>query len=269
MRFDESTRKAVARVQTLFADIDDTISTQGKITARAYDALWRAHDAGLGVVPVTGRPAGWCDHIARMWPVEAVIGENGGLYFRMRDDGMQRVFMHDAETRAGFRRRLTTVRDEILGSVPGCGIASDQTYREYDVAIDFCEDVSPLSPTDVQHIVSIFEAHGAHAKVSSIHVNGWYGDFDKLSMVKRYVREVHGRDLDQAAGLYAFIGDSPNDEPMFLHFPLSFGVANVRRFLPAMQHGPRFLMDGAAGAGFAQLVDAILAARLSNRPGPS
>ena len=132
-------------VRCLFTDIDDTMSTHGKIAQEAYDALWRAHHAGLAIVPVTGRPAGWCDHIARMWPVDGVIGENGGLYMRMTGKGLQRVFRYDDATRAGFRQRLEQIREEVLAKVPGCGIASDQPYREYDLAIDFCEDVKPLS----------------------------------------------------------------------------------------------------------------------------
>jgi len=261
VELDVASREALGGLGALFSDIDDTISTDGKITSAAYDALWRAHESGLGVVPVTGRPAGWCDHIARMWPVEAVIGENGGLYFRLREGAMERVFMDDAATRARFRQKLAAVRDRILREVPGCGVASDQTYREYDVAIDYCEDVPPLSDRQVRRIVAIFKESGAHAKVSSIHVNGWYGDFDKLSMVKRYVKEAHGLDIALHRRRYAFIGDSPNDEPMFAYFPLSFGVANIRRFLPVMKHPPPFLTDRAGGAGFAELVDAILGAR--------
>jgi len=64
----QPTSPTLKNVRYLFTDIDDTISTEGKITQQAYDALWRADDAGLVIVPVTGRPAGWCDHIARMWP---------------------------------------------------------------------------------------------------------------------------------------------------------------------------------------------------------
>ena len=254
-------RDLLGRVQTLFADIDDTLSTDGRVTAEAYSALWRAHDAGLGVVPVTGRPAGWCDHIARMWPVDGVVGENGGLYFHMADAGLRKVYMHDEDTRARFRQRLDAIGREILRDVPGCGLASDQAYREYDLAIDYCEDVAPLPASAVDRIVAVFDRHGANAKVSSIHVNGWYGEFDKLSMVKRFVREVYSLDLDMHKDRFAFVGDSPNDESMFAFFPLSFGVANVRRFQDRIRHGPAWVTEQESGGGFAEVVDAILAAR--------
>ncbi|NQU38653.1 MAG: HAD-IIB family hydrolase [Lentisphaerae bacterium] len=247
-------------VRCLFTDIDDTLSTDGKITSEAYSALWRVHDAGIAVVPVTGRPAGWCDHIARMWPVDGVIGENGGFYFRMTDDGMSRVFLYDAEERAEFRSRLELIKRELLREVPGCGIASDQSYREYDLAIDFREDVPPLPAHLIQRIVDIFESHGATAKVSSIHVNGWFGAFDKLTMAKQYAQDVLGISPEDNNQAFAFCGDSPNDEPMFAFFDNSFGVANVSDFLGQMTHHPAFITTKRGGAGFAEAVDAILGA---------
>jgi HAD superfamily hydrolase (TIGR01484 family) len=254
---------SLRNVRCLFTDIDDTMSTDGRITREAFDALWRAHDAGLAIVPVTGRPAGWCDHIARMWPVDGVIGENGGLYMRMTEQGLRREFRHDETTRAGFRKRLEQIREEVLTKVPGSGIASDQPYREYDLAIDFSEDVEPLSQDAVAEIVRIFESHGATAKISSIHVNGWFGEFDKLTMAEQYARDVFGVSLDEENETFAFCGDSPNDEPMFAFFTHSFGVANVREFLPLIQSPPAIITQLEAGAGFTEVVDAILQDRQS------
>jgi HAD superfamily hydrolase (TIGR01484 family) len=250
-----------SQIRCLFADIDDTISTDGKITREAYSALWDAYEQGLAVVPVTGRPAGWCDHIARMWPVTGVIGENGGLYFRMDGGRMERVFLYSDEEREEFRSRLEAVKTDILEKVPGAGIASDQSYREYDLAIDFCEDVPALPREDIDRIVEIFTAHGATAKVSSIHVNGWFGDFDKLTMAKRFARDVFGLSLDENNGRFAFCGDSPNDEPMFAFFDHSFGVANVRNFLDQLTHPPAHIMSKPGGGGFTQVVEQILQPR--------
>ncbi|HEU0290571.1 MAG TPA: HAD hydrolase family protein, partial [Burkholderiales bacterium] len=69
-------------IRGVLCDIDDTLTTGGRLTAGAYGAMERLQQAGLPVIPITGRPAGWCDHIARMWPVAAVVGENGAFYFR-------------------------------------------------------------------------------------------------------------------------------------------------------------------------------------------
>ena len=264
MKMSPQDRSRLTGINLLFADIDNTISDNGKITQEAYSALWRAHDAGLDVVPTTGRPAGWCDHIARMWPVRGVIGENGGIYFQMTQTGMQKVYACDQQTRDANRERLDSIRADILAAVPGAALASDQPYRELDLAIDYCEDVDPLSKQDVLRIVDIFDKYGATAKVSSIHVNGWFGDFDKLTMAKRFALDVCGIDLEANKEGVAFIGDSPNDQPMFEYFPLSFGVANIESFADDITSPPAFVTDRACGSGFAELIDEITDAR-SNR----
>jgi HAD superfamily hydrolase (TIGR01484 family) len=255
--------EALTRVRGLFADIDDTLTTEGKLTAEAYSALASLHAAGLAVVPITGRPAGWCDHIARMWPVDAVVGENGAFYFAY-DRAARKLlkrFRDDDATRAANRARLAAVRDRILTEVPGTAVASDQLYREADLAIDYCEDVPPLGDDAVDRIVAIMREAGMTAKVSSIHVNGWFGVYDKLGMTRTLVRERFGADLDAERDRYLFVGDSPNDAPMFAYFPLSVGVANVRRFAARLEHAPAFVTTGESGAGFAELAARVLAAR--------
>lgn len=255
--------EALARVRGLFADIDDTLTTDGQLTAQAYAALGALHEAGLAVVPITGRPAGWCDHIARMWPVEAVVGENGAFYFAY-DRAARKLlkrFRDDDATRAANRARLAAVRDRILTEVPGTALASDQLYREADLAIDYCEDVPPLGDDAVDRIVAIMREAGMTAKVSSIHVNGWFGTYNKLGMTKTLVRERFGADLDAERDRWLFVGDSPNDAPMFAYFPLSVGVANVRRFAARLEHAPAFVTAGASGTGFAELAGRVLAAR--------
>jgi len=250
-------------VRGVLLDIDDTLTTDGKLTAEAYGALSRLQAAGLAAVPITGRPAGWCDHIARMWPVDGVVGENGAFWFRY-DTGtrtMQRRFVDDASTRARHRAALETVRDDVLKSVPGCAVAADQLYRETDLAIDFCEDVPRLPPAAVDRIVGVMQAHGLTAKVSSIHVNGWFGAYDTLAMTRTFLHECCGVDLDAERAAYVFVGDSPNDAPMFAHFPHAVGVANIRDFDGRLAHAPAYVTQERAGAGFRETVDALLAAR--------
>ncbi len=247
----------------VFFDIDDTLTTDGRLTAEAYSAIERLHTAKLLVVPVTGRPAGWCDHIARMWPVDAVVGENGAFYFGYDRDvrRMHRRFVDADETRARHRLRLDAVAAEILREVPGTALAADQRYRETDLAIDFCEDVPRLAPEAIERIAGMMRQHGLTAKVSSIHVNGWFGEYDKLTMTKMLMSESYGVDLDRDRARYAFIGDSPNDSPMFEYFPNAIGVANVRDFGTLVGHMPAYVTAVACGAGFRQVVDCILSAR--------
>lgn len=259
---------ACRAIVAIASDIDDTISTEGKIPAAAYDALWRARAAGLKVIPVTGRPAGWCDHIARMWPVDGVVGENGALYFRHVEADQHgapgrlvRHYVLDAAARAANRRRLDAVAKDVLAEVKGCAIASDQAYREFDLAIDFCEDVARLPDSDVDRIVAVFERHGCTAKVSSIHVNGWFGSYDKLGMVRTFLKQELRIDADGEKESILFTGDSPNDEPMFAHFPNAVGMANIRDFASRVKAPPRYVASKRGGEGFAETIDIVLRKR--------
>lgn len=256
-------REDRARIRGVFTDIDDTLTTGGRLTAAAYAAMERLHASGLLVVPITGRPAGWCDHIARMWPVDAVVGENGSFYFRYdREAGeLRRRFWQSEAQRAANGRRLERVRARVLQEVPGSAVASDQLYRESDLAIDYCEDVPALPEEAVARIVAIAEAEGATVKVSSIHVNAWFGDYDKLRMTEVLMREAFGVGLAGERAAYAFVGDSPNDAPMFAYFPHAVGVANVRRFAGRLSAAPAYVTEADAGAGFVELAEALLETR--------
>ncbi len=220
----------------------------------------RLQNAGFLVIPVTGRPAGWCDHIARMWPVDAVVGENGAFYFRYNhaQKKMRKRFLIDKNTRQENRLKLEQLKKIILAEIPGTAVASDQHYREADLAIDFCEDVKPLSVEAVAKIVRLFQDNGATAKASSIHVNGWFGDYDKLGMTRTLLAECFEIDLDASKPEFVFVGDSPNDSPMFAFFPHSIGVANVAHFKERLPHAPAYITRKAGGAGFAEVADMLI-----------
>ena len=258
--FPVSARRQIAGV---LADIDDTLSTAGRLTAEAFTALEALHDSGLIVVPITGRPAGWCDHIARMWPVDGVVGENGAFYFRYdrARRKMIRRFMQSATERAENRRRLEKLRRRILDDVPGSALAADQHYRDTDLAIDYCEDVERLGVEQVRRIVTLFEDAGATAKVSSIHVNGWFGGHDKLAMTRIMMAECFDIDLDEARERFVFVGDSPNDAPMFAYFPNAVGVANIRAFERDIPVPAAYVTERQSGQGFAELAAVLIEAR--------
>jgi len=250
----------------VFTDIDGTLTdASGRIPALVFDAMERARAAGLAVVPVTGRPAGWCDLIARTWPVDGVIGENGGLYFRRGADHgqpMTRAWAQDESIRVGNRERLDELTREILAQHPGAGLASDQGYREFDLAVDFCEDVPPLGDAEVDAIVARLEAAGCTVKVSNIHVNAWFGDFDKATMCLRYAAERWGWDLrGEDAQRVVFFGDSPNDAPLFALFDLAIGVANVRAMADRIETLPSYCTAAEGAGGFVEGIDRILTLR--------
>jgi hypothetical protein len=244
-------------------DIDDTLTTEGRLTAQAYGALEALQNAGLKTAAITGRPAGWCDHIARMWPVDGVIGENGAFYYRYdhSERSMIRRYVTDHATRTQNARRLEELGRKIVIEVPGAAISTDQFCREADLAIDYCEDVPKLATSDVTHIVKLFEEAGAHAKVSSIHVNGWFGDYDKLTMTRRFLFEEFDIDVEKDNRKIVFAGDSPNDAPMFGFFENAVGVANILDFRDRLEAEPAYVTSAASGAGFAELARTLLEVR--------
>jgi HAD superfamily hydrolase (TIGR01484 family) len=253
-------RREVAVVLT---DIDDTLTEHGRLPAKAYSALERLKLAGFIVAPITGRPAGWCDLIARQWPVDGVVGENGAFYFRHDDEEHKliRYFTKSVRDRTHDAARLDEIRRAVLAEVPGAAVAADQPFRMADLAIDFYEDVPALARSEVLKIVSIFERFGATAKISSIHVNGWFGGYDKLSTTRRFLVDCFGFDIDRDKSRVVFVGDSPNDSPMFGFFPNSVGVANVLDFKDDLPAAPAYVAKGRGADGFAELADLLIAVR--------
>jgi len=247
-------------IRGVFTDIDDTLTTDGRLRAEAYTAMAQLQALGLVVVPITGRPAGWCDHIARMWPVDGIVGENGAFYFCYDREKrrMNRRYIDGGEQRAANRERLATLGQHIIKQVPGAGISSDQQYRETDLAIDICEDVDPLPMSSVDRIVALLDEAGATAKVSSIHVNAWYGTYDKLTMTKHFAADCLGVNLDDVESNFIFTGDSPNDAPMFAFFSRAVGVANVRDFEKYLRVTPAYVTEKRGGAGFSELAALLI-----------
>jgi HAD superfamily hydrolase (TIGR01484 family) len=250
------------KIRFVLTDIDDTLTNKGRLPSVSLAAMERLRSAKIRVIPITGRPAGWCDHIARMWPVNGLIGENGAFYFTydIRNKKMSRRYWKTVDERRQDRKRLDIIKKEILTKVPGCRVASDQAYREADLAIDFCEDVTPLSMDAVEEIVRCFVRAGAKAKISSIHVNGWFGNYDKLAMTCVFFDEVFKSNLEAIKDHVIFVGDSPNDAAMFHYFPHSVGVANILRFIDKVPHRPAWITQDEGGYGFAEMVNQLLSA---------
>ncbi len=253
-----------SKIEFVLTDIDDTLTTKGQLHSEAYQALWKLHQAGLKVIPITGRPAGWCEMIARFWPVDGIVGENGGFYFRFASENantqkkMKRWFFYDDKTIKLNQQKLVEVKTEILSQVKGAAVSSDQFCRLMDLAIDFCEDVTPLDKISQQKIVSLFEKHGAQAKISSIHVNGWFGNYNKLSTTFEFLKNEFGLSESETLEKCIYVGDSPNDEPFFEKFKYSFGVANVKNFSSQMKSLPQFVSTSEGGQGFSEITNRLI-----------
>ena len=239
----------------ILTDLDDTLTLDGRVVPSAFAKLADLRERGIKIVIVTGRPAGWVDHIARMWPVDAVVGENGGLWAYMKEGRLVQRYLATAEERKVRRDRLDSLASSILSRVPGSGLASDQPYRALDLAIDFCEDVPPLSQAAIREIVTCFEEVGAQAKVSSIHVNGWFGNWNKLDGVQGLFSDLWDLQLEEELEDWVYFGDSANDEPMFEAFTHSVGVANIQPFLEQMSAHPTWLTTHEGGYGFVEATE--------------
>ena len=259
----EITPAQAAGVRYILMDIDDTLTLRGKLLSSSFSALWKLKEAGLRVIPVTGRPAGWCDCIAREWPVDGVIGENGALAFWEESPTASlysllptlKTLYHPNAVR-NDHPVLKKVRERACAEVTGLRDARDQFARLFDIALDFAEEEPVLPLSAAQRVREIALEEGAVAKISSIHVNVWMGDYDKLSMAELFLRERFSWQGDLAEVI--FVGDSPNDEPMFARFPLACAVANIRRYGTLVKHLPAFVSEQESGDGFAEIAEILL-----------
>jgi hydroxymethylpyrimidine pyrophosphatase-like HAD family hydrolase len=286
----EMTHDEAAGVRFVLMDIDDTLTREGKLLASSYMALWKLKEAGIRVIPVTGRPAGWCDLIAREWPVDGVVGENGALVFweepqgpgaRLTGENTGNGGAQDAGN-GGVARGgrlpvlkaeyhpaavkndhpvLARIRERAFKEFPELRVAKDQFARLFDLALDFAEEDPVLPLSAAERIRDIALEEGAIAKVSSIHVNIWMGKYDKLSMAEHFLSRRFGWKSGAGDREVVFAGDSPNDEPMFARFPLACAVANVRRYGDLIKQLPTFAASKECGDGFAEIVETILARR--------
>ena len=253
----------LAALRGVLTDIDDTLTRDGAIEPVALAALHRLAAAGVPVVAITGRPAGWSEPMVLAWPVAAIVAENGAVMLRCGPAGLQVDFAADAATRAANCVRLRACAQAVLAQVPGATLAQDSAGRLTDIAIDHSEH-QHLPPQAIVAVVAVMQRHGLTATVSSIHINGWIGAHDKPSGARWAVQQALG--LPWVAAEWVYLGDSTNDQAMFEQMPLSVGVANIARFVPVLRWLPGYVTEAERGAGFAELADALLAAQAAAAP---
>ena len=264
----------------VFTDIDDTLTTDGAITPDALQALADLKAAGLVVIPITGRPIGWCEPFmagAAPWPADAMVAENGAVAFardvsaenlsknelqppKTVSKQLSKLYQLDATTRASNQLRMRQVAARVMFEVPGAFLTRDSAGRETDIAFDYNE-FAHLPSATVQRVLAVLQREGMQTSVSSIHIHGCFGHFDKWIGANWIVRELFGRDLALGLDRWVFVGDSGNDQAMFEHFTHSVGVANIRRFADKLTHLPRYIAPSERGAGFAEVVRAVLQGR--------
>lgn len=260
----EMTTAEAAGIGFVLMDIDDTLTQKGKLLAESYAALWQLKKSGLILIPITGRSAGWCDLIVREWPVDGVVGENGAfaLWEERAISGRPalKTVYHPAAVK-NDHPLLAHLKAHITTEVPGIRLAKDQFSRLFDVAFDFAEEEPVLPLALAEQVQKRAVKAGAQAKISSIHVNVWIGQYNKLAMTEQLLVERFNWRPETDERRILFVGDSPNDEPMFARFPLACAVANIRQYRDYLNHYPAFVASQEGGHGFAEIAETILKLR--------
>ena len=251
---------AACQVVGVLTDIDDTLTTAGAITPEALQALAALRAAGLPVIAITGRPMGWSEPFAMAWPVAAIVAENGAVALLRDGAALRTEYVQDEPTRVRNAARLQAAAQRVLREVPGTALARDSAGRVTDIAVDHSE-FAHLSQARIERVVAVMHAEGMNATVSSIHVNGWFGEHTKLSGARWIVQRLLGRALEAERGRWVYVGDSTNDQLMFGHFALSVGVANLMAFADQLSVWPAYMTESARGAGFAEVAQRLLDAR--------
>jgi HAD superfamily hydrolase (TIGR01484 family) len=257
---DELGAATAREVVGVLTDIDDTLTRQGAIEPAAREALQRLRAAGLPALAITGRPMGWSEPFVRDGTLDAIVAENGAVALFREGGELLVEYAQDDATRHANAQRLEQVAAQILREVPGATLARDSAGRVTDIAVDHSE-FAQLKGDAIERVVALMREAGMNATVSSIHVNGWFGSHTKLSGARWIVQRLIGRDLELEIGRWVYVGDSLNDQEMFGHFPLSVGVANLQRFADELIVWPTYLTRGERGSGFAEVADALIAAR--------
>jgi HAD superfamily hydrolase (TIGR01484 family) len=250
-------RHHFSAVEFVLTDMDETLTWQGRLSAATYAALERLQQGGIRVVPVTAAPAGWADQMARMWPVDGVIAENGGLFLRRAEDGhgVIRTGWHSAQTHQDLPRALQALHERVVQAAPEAQFADDQPFRLTSLAY------RRSTPATDARILAALEQEDARTTINNLWVLGWLGDYDKLSMSLRMLHDEFGVDREAARGVVAYSGDSTNDAPMFDYFRHTAGVSTVIDYLPQLRTPPAWITHGPGGAGFVEFADAILASK--------
>lgn len=242
-------------VRIVLADMDDTLVHNGRLAASTLDALERLQSAGIKTIPVTAAPAGWCDQMARTWPVEGVIGENGGFFFRFSQATgvLTRMFWHDEHERPSIRNLLVEIGREVQRRVPSVEYAEDSPFRLTSIAF-----TRPQGRKHVQDIMGAIQMSGANASANNLWILAWLGSYDMLGMSERVLRQCFDINISKHPREVLYIGDSIHAAAMFGSFQHSVGGSTVRRYLPEIGKWPRWIASEPGGSGFVEVADVML-----------
>lgn len=255
----------VARsLEVVAFDLDDTLLTDGLLAPPTYSALGELGRMGLVLVAVTGRPLGYGEVLARLFPIAGVVVENGALSVRRRGHALEVVDPVADEIRLARREALRAVERDVQRELPALRFSDDMPLRRSEITYDIHERERVAEP-DVQRLVAIIRRHGAWATRSSVHVHATFDRTNKAEGLIAFLRRtMPERDAGQLRQRVLFVGDSGNDAPCFAGFPHTVGVANVRPALTSLSVPPRWVTAREKGEGFRELAEHLLRLRAAS-----
>lgn len=255
----EIARFEISKIKFILTDIDGTLTDEnGKIAPETYEMLWKLRKAGFVVIPVTGRTAGWASVAITDWPVDAIVGESGGIVYYL-ENGSRKEFVHPSvpSEKESFHQKI---KEAAFSANPKIKVSVDQYSRFNDFAFNYAEDEDcRLSFEEAKEVLEAVKSIGANGNISSIHINTWFGDYDKLPMSLLYLKEHYG--IENPENCVIYFGDAANDEEMFGFFPISCGVANLMKYAEYMEHLPSYITDLPGGKGFCEAAKILLSAK--------
>jgi HAD superfamily hydrolase (TIGR01484 family) len=237
-------------IRLIASDVDGTLTQNGKFSSDFISTLLDLQSAGIKVLLVTGRSAGWVSALVNYLPVAGAIAENGGVF--LQPDGQQDL-LSSIPNLSRHRILLENTFHHIKQLFPNLHPSADNQFR----ITDWTFDVDNLSTEDIQAISSQCQQMGWSFTYSNVqcHIKPLHQDkaTGLMSVLKKYFPEFNSQQV-------LTIGDSPNDEAMFNPdlFPISVGVANVRHYQDEMLHLPKYVTQASEFAGFSELAKLLL-----------
>ncbi|HVY31660.1 MAG TPA: HAD-IIB family hydrolase [Polyangiaceae bacterium] len=246
-----------ARLRGVCFDLDDTLLDHGRLREEAYSALFRLSEAGLSLYGVTGRPAGWAEVLARLFPVQAIIAENGAVVCARRGERVLTLDSVSAEERRQRDEHLAVLLQKFRERFSDFEPADDVRARVSDRTFDIGE-FRQVDARRVEEASAFLREQGARTFVSSVHLHVTFDYADKASGAVRVLAADSGLDATAVRHAFAYLGDSENDASCFAAFAVSIGVANLRGRATLL---PRYVTTAPMGAGVVEAATTILRLR--------
>jgi HAD superfamily hydrolase (TIGR01484 family) len=240
---------ALTNIHLIATDMDGTLTIGEKFTPELFEALQQLQQAGIKVIVVTGRSAGWVSAVNHYFPVFGAICENGGLFYH----GEMAEYLVDLPEIPEHRQQLATMFQRLQAQFPQLCPSSDNAFR----LTDWTFDITGLGLTDLQTMAQLCAQSGWGFTYSTVQCHIKPLAQEKAHGLTQVLQTHFPQILRQQV---VTVGDSPNDVSLFNPgiFPNSVGVANVLRYTDQLAHLPCFVTKLPEGRGFCELAHLII-----------